>query len=166
MHCEKLTTEFATGNSVTIEMIEDITVEKRESMITRISKIFNEQEMKKLAGYLDEARALAGADTPEGRRVDFIATGHEFTRDRIEFAKKFAKANRAEKRKLSEAQHKYWWTLYKKHPFAVNMPRIAGSQNTSFWRHAGWKPGELKMTPGKTADTAPADEPETGLVER
>lgn len=144
LHCEKLTDQYADGNSVTIEMIEDITVEKRESMISRISKIFNEKEMKTLHGYIAEARKLTGDNTPEGRRVDFIATGLEYTQNRIDFAKKFAKANRAEKRKLSEEQHQYWWTLYKKHPFAVNMPRIAGSQNISFWRHAGWKPKEIK----------------------
>ena len=143
--CEKLTSIFAEGNSVTMEVVEDITVEKRESMISRISKIFNEAEMKKLAGYLDEARKLTGDDSIERKRVEFIETGYLLTKNRIEFNKKFAAApNRAAKRKLSEEQHKYLWELYKKHPFAFNLPRIAGSQYISYWRHAGWKPSEIK----------------------
>ena len=145
LHCEKLTGIFASGNSVTLEVVEDLTVEKRESMISRISKIFNEAEMKKLGGYLDEARKLTGEDSIERKRVEFIATGYLLTQNRIEFNKKFSAApNRAAKLKLSQEQHKYFWELYKKHPFAFNLTRIAGSQYTSYWRHAGWKPSEIK----------------------
>ena len=145
LHCEKLTGVFADGNSVTLEVVEDLTVEKRESMISRISKIFNEAEMKKLGGYLDEARKLTGEDSIERKRVEFIATGYLLTKNRIEFNKKFSAApNRAAKLKLSQEQHKYFWELYKKHPFAFNLTRIAGSQYTSYWRHAGWKPSEIK----------------------
>lgn len=137
--CEKLTGIYAKGSSVTIEMIEDITIEKRESMVSRISKVFDREKMKELAGYLDEARKLTPEGSRERRRVEFIATGYEFTRDRIEFAEKLAKTPRAERKKLAEEQHQYWWKLYKEHPFAVNMPRIAGRQYISYWKRAGLK---------------------------
>ena len=144
LHCEKLTGIFAEGNSVTMEVVEDITVEKRESMISRISKIFNDKEMKTLAGFLDEARKLTADGSRERRRVEFIAAGYDFTKDRIEFAKKFAAAkSREEKRKLSEEQRLYWWKIYKDHPFAVNIPGLFRSQYLSFWRHAGWKAPEF-----------------------
>ena len=145
LHCEKLTGIFASGNSVTVEMVEDITVEKRESMISRISKIFNESEMKKLAGFLDEARKLTPEGSIERRRVEFIAAGYDFTKDRIDFAEKFQNAkSRAEKLKLSEAQRQYWWKIYNEHPFAVSIPGLFRSQYLSFWRNAGWKAPELK----------------------
>ena len=145
LHCEKLTGIFAEGSSVTMDVVEDITIQKRESMISRISKIFNENEMKKLGDFIDEARKLTADGSIERRRVEFIATGYNFTKDRIDFAEKFARAkNNAEKRKLSEAQRQYWWKLYKEHPFAVSIPGLFRSQYLSFWRHAGWKAPELK----------------------
>lgn len=145
LHCEKLTGIFAEGNSVTIEVIEDITVQKRESTLSRVSKIFNEKEMATLGGYIDEARKLTAAGSIERRRVEFIAAGYDFTKNRIDFAKKFAAAkSREEKRKLSEEQRLYWWKIYNDHPFAVSIPGLFRSQYLSFWRHAGWKAPELK----------------------
>ena len=145
LHCEKLTSVFASGNAVTLEVVEDLTVEKRESMLSRVSKIFNEKEMATLGGYIDEARKLTAAGSIERRRVEFIAAGYDFTKNRIDFAKKFAAAkSREEKRKLSEEQRLYWWKIYNDHPFAVSIPGLFRSQYLSFWRHAGWKAPELK----------------------
>ena len=142
--CEKLTGILAQGSGVSIEQIEDITVEKRESLSARFCKVFTPAEMKKLAGFLDEARKLTPAGSRERRRVEFIATGYEFTRDRIEFPAKFAKASKAERLKLSEEQRAYWWKLYNDHPFAVSIPGIWSGQNHYFWKKAGWKPSPLK----------------------
>ena len=145
LHCEKLTGIFAQGSSVTMDVVEDITVQKKESMISRISKIFNEEEMKKLGDFIDEARKLTADGSIERRRVEFIAAGYDFTKDRIDFAKKFNQAkSRAEKCKLSEEQRQYWWKIYNEHPFAVSIPGLFRSQYLSFWRHAGWKAPELK----------------------
>ena len=144
LHCEKLTGVLADGSGVSIEQIEDITVEKRESLTSRFRNVFTPEEMKKLAGYLDEARRLTDADSRERRRVEFIAAGYEFTRDRLEFSEKFDKASRAERLKLSMEQREYWWKLYQDHPFAVSMPRLMSSQSNGFWKKAGWKPENLK----------------------
>ncbi len=140
LHCEKLTGKFAETSGVTIEQVEDLTVEKRESMITRFKRVFTAAEMEKLAGYLKEARELTKAGSMERRRVEFITVGYDFTKNRLDFAEKFAKAgSRAEKLRLSEEQRQYWWKLYKEHPFAVSIPGMFRSQYLSYWRHAGWK---------------------------
>ena len=101
--------------------------------------------MKKLGDFIEEARKLTAKGSIERRRVEFIAAGYEFTKDRSDFAEKFARAkSNAEKRKLSEEQRLYWWKIYNDHPFAVSIPGLFRSQYLSFWRHAGWKAPELK----------------------
>ena len=156
-----MTGKFAETSGVTIEQIEDLTVEKRESLISRFRRIFTPAEMEKLAGYLKEARDLTGEGSMERRRVEFITTGYAFTKDRLDFSEKFAKAgSRAEKLKLSEEQRQYWWKLYKEHPFAVSIPGMFRSQYLSYWRHAGWKVPKFTATvsSGDVVEAADADD--------
>jgi len=78
------------------------------------------------------------ADDKESlQRVEFIAAGLEFSRNRVEFVRKFQKLygkNKKELSKLAAEQQEYWKALFKKYPFAVNIPSLAINQYYSYWR--------------------------------
>lgn len=138
LHCEKLTSKLAECRSENIQDIEDLTT-RPQGFIDFFMNSFTDAEMEKLQAMLNEARRAVSADKEALRRVEFVAVGFDITRNRVEFVRKYQKLaavkNKKELRKLAAEQQKYWHELFRKYPFAVNIPSLAISQYYSYWRH-------------------------------
>ena len=138
LHCEKLTAKLAESQAENIQEVEDLT-SRPQGFIDFFMKSFTDAEFDKLQKLLDEARQLASDDKESLQRVEFIAAGLAFSRNRVDFARKYRELyrtkNRSKLSKLAAEQQKYWHELFRKYPFAVNIPALAINQYYSYWRH-------------------------------
>ena len=138
LHCEKLTVKLAESRAENIREVEDLT-SRPQGFIDFFMNSFTDAEMEKLQAMLDKARSVVTDDTEALQRVEFIAAGLDFTRNRIEFVraykKLYAQKNKQELKKLAAKQREYWHKMFKKYPFAVNIPSLAISQYYSYWRY-------------------------------
>ena len=143
--CEKLTQEMAKRKAVNAQAVEDLTNDARESGFTTFCKVFTEERMQELAGFLEKAKAKTAADSPERNRVEFISTGFQFTKNRRDFHKRYAATkNKKELKDACAEQWKQWHAFFVKYPYAASIPSMAVSQYYSYWRQCGWKPGAVK----------------------
>ncbi|MBO4647663.1 MAG: DUF4838 domain-containing protein [Lentisphaeria bacterium] len=143
--CEKLTSVMADRKAENLKEIEDLTNAQRESLMDAFIHVFNEAELKKLAGFLDRAREKTAPGSPERERVEFINAGFRFTLNRVAFHKKYhATKNKKDLRAAAAEQNRIWRETFEKYPFAVNIPGLALSQFYAYWRQCGWKPEPLK----------------------
>ncbi len=138
LHCEKLTAKLAECSAENIQEVEDLTT-RPQGFIDFFMKSFTEAEFNKLQAMLNEARQSVADDKESLQRVEFIAAGLAFSRNRVDFARKYRELHRTKNRsklsKLAAEQQKYWHELFRKYPFAVNIPALAINQYYSYWRH-------------------------------
>lgn len=143
-HCEKLTDVFALRNESSVKEFEDLTVARNLSGNKKLVAIFNDKEMDKLEGFLKAARSKVAADSPEARRIEFVAAGLEYCRKNSAFWKKFWNAKtKADRQKLIpeiDALVDYWKKLFREKPFAISVPAEVYGHYTSFFRYCNWKP--------------------------
>ena len=144
--CEELTGKMADRRAENVKALEDLTNDRRESVMGTFMKVFTQEKLTELAGLLARAREKTAEGSPERARVDFIGAGFRFTMNRVEFCRKYAAA--PDKRTLcplADEQSKFWHGIFNEYPYAVNIPLLAIDQYYSFWRNCGrWKAEPLK----------------------
>lgn len=143
-HCEKLTDIFALRNESSVKEFEDLTVARNLSGRKKLALVFNAGEMSKLAGFINAAKSKVAADSPEARRLEFVAAGLEYCRKNAEFWNKYwnakTKADRQNLVRDIDALVSYWNKLFREKPFAISVPSEVYGHYTSFFRNCGWKP--------------------------
>ncbi|MBQ9337046.1 MAG: DUF4838 domain-containing protein [Lentisphaeria bacterium] len=143
--CEKLTSAMAERRAENIKALEDLTNDRRESLLATFIQVFTPEKLAELAGLLEQAGQKTAEGSPERKRVDFITAGFRFTMDRVDFYRKYnLTKDKAERKALAEAQVKFWHETFSAYPYAVNIPGLAIDQYYSFWRWCSWKAEPMK----------------------
>jgi hypothetical protein len=99
--------------------------------------------MATLEGFIKDAKSKVAADSPEAKRIEFVAAGLEYCRKNAAFWQKYWKTPAKERKSLIpdiDALVAYWQKLFREKPFAIAVPGQVYSHYTSFFRNCGWKP--------------------------
>ena len=106
-------------------------------------RIFNNKEMDLLDGYLQAAKAKVDANSPEAKRIEFVASGMEYCRKMVAFWQKYWNTPAKERKSLIKDIDDlvaFWQKLFREKPFAISIPGQVYSNYTGFFRNCGWKP--------------------------
>ena len=142
-HCEKLTDIFAQRGGVSVKEQEDLTNIGDLSARQKFVRIFNNKEMDILDGYLQAAKAKVDANSPEAKRIEFVAAGMEYCRKMVAFWQKYWNTPAKERKSLIKDIDDlvaFWQKLFREKPFAISIPGQVYSNYTGFFRNCGWKP--------------------------
>ena len=142
-HCEKLTDIFAQRGAVSVKEREDLTNINNMPYRQKFVHIFNDKEMAALEGYLKAAKAKVAANSPEAKRIEFVAAGLEYCRKNAAFWQKYWNTPAKERKTLIpdiDALVAYWQKLFREKPYAIAVPGQVYNHYTSFFRNCGWKP--------------------------
>ena len=144
---EKLTGKFAGNHGENADELEDLTATASQDFYHKFIRIYTPEKFAMLQGILKQAKAQLPADSIEARRVDFVASGLEYSRQLAAFWKKFYSTPKSELRKMVPEINllvDQWHRQMAKYPFAVNIPYFARDNYYKFFRDCGWKPGKLR----------------------
>lgn len=140
---EDLTNAYAQRGGESIKVLEDLTLSDSGTWRHKFLRVFTPAAFDKLESYLAAARSKVAEDSPERRRIDFVAAGIGFTRRNAEFWMKYYKTPAKERKNLRkdiDALVKYWVEFFNRYPYAINVPSMASGHYYSFFRNCGWKP--------------------------
>ena len=141
-YCEKLTGNYVSLGGESIKQMEDLTAVPTGGF-GKFCRAFTADDFKKLEGILADARKKVGADSPELRRIDFVAAGLKYFKLNREFAMKYWKTPAKQRKTLIPEINKLvveWKKIFAEYPFAINVPALASGYYYSFFRNCGWKP--------------------------
>ena len=144
---EKLTTRFANNSGEDAQELEDLTATASNDFFHKFIRIYTPEKIAMLQDILNRAKAQLPADSIESRRIDFVASGLEYSRLTTGFWRKFYATPKSARTKLIpeiDALVEKWHQQMAKYPFAVNIPYFARDNYYQFFRDCKWKPGKLR----------------------
>lgn len=132
------TRRIASGKAETTEAIEE-----RKPSSSYASKLHIYYPQSLLASWrkiLENARAAVPENSMEQKKVDFLLAGLEFAETEAEMRRLTATAKYRKTLLPQTLKHiEKLKMIYKKHPFAVNMPLVAHNEWYELWYHNGWR---------------------------
>ena len=146
---EKLTGRFAGTSGESAQELEAITetVPASDRFYRKFILVYTPEKFAMLKAILDRAKKELPADSVESLRIDFVASGLEYSRLMAEFWRKFYATPVKQRKNLVkdiDALVDWWHRQMAKYPFAVNIPYFARENYYQFFRDCGWKPGKLR----------------------
>ena len=140
--CAEYTDRYTDLGGISIKELEDLTAVPQGGF-GKFCRAFTQESFDKLEKALNDARGKVAADSPERKRIEFVALGLKFFKLNREFAVKYWNTPARDRKKLIPEIDKLvvqWKEIFQEHPFAINLPALVDNYFYEFFRNCGWKP--------------------------